>query len=400
MAIQQGKRPSPRAQGNARRASGSTKKPPASTPKKRAAEKQTARRPPKTGATLFPEVNGKTLENVELWTEPDEGSIVSYLRTKRSCNSTLSLATGSAPSIPIGRPTIGGESRNGRLSKARRRGGKEGHDLGPRRNQSAFPVHVLTSHRLNNPGQTRQNSLLSGHAGSEEISRAPGNGPLHAVFPPYPLEHEAFHGLCERRATNHKPQIDNRNRREGMCKWQITARNPQANNLDPIFDPSFDAHMKGRQGASNHSGLHTLYQPEVLFQIENNHRVQDTDCPLIYTAKVRVGSKDKYDNVTYDDYKLSTFFPDDMCLDHIKTAVTYAWKNYRALKSSSDDGHQKTLVWRDKLIGQTNVKWVGQVNIKHDTQGSFDVLIGSLQTGDNQANQIYNAFPAINRAFM
>jgi hypothetical protein len=156
--------------------------------------------------------------------------------------------------------------------------------------------------------------------------------------------------------------------------------------------------MKGRQGSSEHNGLHTLFEEE-LYEIEEDRRDQDTGCSLIYRAKVRLGSKDKYDKVTWDSYKLSTFFPDDMCLTEIKTAVTYAWKNYKGLTISSNDGHQQTLVGRMRVIGQSNVKWVGEVKISHKTHGDFDVLIGSLQTGSNKENRIYNAFPAINRRF-
>jgi len=182
-----------------------------------------------------------------------------------------------------------------------------------------------------------------------------------------------------------------------MCKWTITSRNPQAE-LDPVFDNSFDAHMKGREGGSEHSGLHTLFG-EKLFEVENDRRDRDTGCSFIYRAKVRLGSKDQYNKVTWDDYKLSTFFPDDMCLTEIKTAVTYAWKQYKGLKNSSNDGHKQTFVGHNRVITGSNVKWVGEVKISHPDHGDFNVLIGSLQTGGGQENRIYNAFPAIDRSF-
>jgi hypothetical protein len=156
--------------------------------------------------------------------------------------------------------------------------------------------------------------------------------------------------------------------------------------------------MKGREGKSDHSGLHCLNGADMdLVRVQDDHRVPDTHCNLVYSAVVQLGSKDKYNKISWDSGKLSTFFPDTMCLEHITEAVTCAWKNWKGLQNSSQQKHKNAFEHLGKIIENTSVKWVGNVTI-YRTNGSFFLLVGSLQTGTD-TNKIYNAFPAINGRF-
>jgi len=188
------------------------------------------------------------------------------------------------------------------------------------------------------------------------------------------------------------------------CGWVITAARPQAKQ-DPVFETDFLSHMKGTLVGGSHTGCHSLYgknRATIKFEQTKNDANQDIDkkvfapgCSKIYSAKISLSkSVDRRGQHEFGEEKLSSFWPDDMCLECVKQAIIYAWKFNKAV-SAGGAKHNSQSVQLSKVQGIA--AWAGQVNIKKN-QDSFRIWVGSPEEG-TPGSKIYSAYPKIGARF-
>jgi hypothetical protein len=179
----------------------------------------------------------------------------------------------------------------------------------------------------------------------------------------------------------------------------ITPAKPQIKNLEPVFKPDFEAHMKGTLGHGTHTGCHTLYKVAKKgrkFAEDNGQekKVLAPDCEVVYSAKVQLPLKtDNYGKVTWGAEKLSCFWPDDMCLECVKQAITLAWKNYKGVTDNAQK-HNSQVVQVEKVLG--TAKWAGAVGIKK--KDAYRIWVGRPEEGTT-GSPIYSAYPKIGTKF-
>jgi hypothetical protein len=165
--------------------------------------------------------------------------------------------------------------------------------------------------------------------------------------------------------------------------------------------------MKGKEGKAQHTGLHTLngLTEGEDYIIEKNaenapHKVRATSCNQVYSAKVKLkAGQSKFGKVEWEkEFKLSTFFPDTMCLEHIREATLKAFLFYKGVKQHPV-GHEAELAEIEtKATGAT--KWAGKVKIRPGKQGPDSTIwVGSLGTGESDNSKLYNSFPTFNGNF-
>jgi len=187
------------------------------------------------------------------------------------------------------------------------------------------------------------------------------------------------------------------------CGWVITAAKPQAKQ-DPVFETDYLSHMKGNLARGGHTGCHTLYGKDratIKFEQTKNAENQDIDkkvfapgCSKIYSAKISLSQNvDQRGRHEFGEEKLSSFWPDDMCLDCVKQAIIYAWKYHKA--AVGDAKHNSQAVQIGKVQGIA--AWAGEVNIKKN-QDSFRIWVGSPEEGTT-GSKIYSAYPKIGAKF-
>ena len=176
-----------------------------------------------------------------------------------------------------------------------------------------------------------------------------------------------------------------------MCDMAIVGVMPLANG-EPSFDPNFDYHMRGEQrGTSTVSGIHTLHgrKEDEDFVFVDKHLKTEGDRGT-FRAKVRL-IKETGGKTVKSDPKLSTFWPTEMCLTHIRQAVILAWRNAKARGTVSSDGKEKWIgeVQIGKYVKQRDQynKWVQVPNVT-------TIRVGSPQTG-TENNRLFSAYPII-----
>ncbi len=179
------------------------------------------------------------------------------------------------------------------------------------------------------------------------------------------------------------------------CGWTITAvAGEPTSKLDPVFDPSFDAHMKGEiSGKGELTGCHTLYgrdasEREFVKSKEtgNEKFFAPATNDKVYSAKVKL----KTGKGKLSAEKLSSFWPDDMCLECVRGAIVIAWKHYKGLVSGGQDEGLGDVM-------ANKVKWTGDVEITKK-KDSFKVSVGSPQTGSSNS-KISTAYPKVKDTF-
>lgn len=188
------------------------------------------------------------------------------------------------------------------------------------------------------------------------------------------------------------------------CGWTVTPAKPQHPNLEPAFDPTFESHMRGTVSDTGAlTGCHTLYgrgPGDRQFEQEGDHDHKvfaPSTKDKIYSAKVQLKTgEDVRGRAQFSNEKLSSFWPDDMCLECVKQAIIYAWKNYKGAESNAVK-HKGQYDEMQREMKDTPVKWAGKVAI---TKGnaSFRTWVGSPQTG-GQSSKILSAYPKVKAKF-
>jgi hypothetical protein len=197
-----------------------------------------------------------------------------------------------------------------------------------------------------------------------------------------------------------------------MCNWSIIPIAPQFPTAIevkgvqvptglPKFDTKFEAHMKGKEGKAQHSGLHTVngLTEGTDYIIEKNadnapNRVRAIACNQVYCAnvKLKTGVTKMGDSEWEKEFKLSTFFPDTMCLTHVQEATVKAYLFWKGVTQHAGD---YTAELADiETIATGGTKWAGKVKLRLNRQDST-IWVGSLQTGESDNSKLYNSFPTL-----
>lgn len=205
-----------------------------------------------------------------------------------------------------------------------------------------------------------------------------------------------------------------------MCAWTVTGIGPLHETKEINFDNDFETHMMdGSLAHGGHTGLHSLDRKQATQGSHelNGPRVNDDNCPQIFSAKVKLKTgSDAMGRSQFGSEKLSSFFPTGMSFDVIKQAVTLAYQNYHGRKSGmirrkpkhDDDSFQeakKTVMHaHTKHMSHLGVGddagtvWAGLARISHGAN-SWTIIIGSPNTGGSNS-KIRTAYPTVRGRFL